>query len=183
MEISVIVLLSGDRRVGKSTACLKLLELALRRGKVVGGFLSVALFDERGEKVGINLRDPRAGTERLLASIPVPLAGPQVGIYHMSAETLQWGAQVALAALRDGVDLLVIDEIGPLELLRGEGFAGVLPALYAATEIDCLIVVRPELVDELERRLTAPCIVRRVVTADNRDDMPAELAQLLWGAP
>ena len=180
----MIVLLSGGRRVGKSTACLKLLERAQRRGKSVGGFLSVAQFDERGEKTGIELMDPLAGDERLLASTSTPLGGPQVGDYYMSADTLQWGVLRWLwPRSKRGVDLMLIDEIGPLELLRGKGFADILPALYAVTEADCLIVVRPELIDELESRLNATPILRRVVTADNRDDVPEELETLFWGEP
>jgi nucleoside-triphosphatase len=169
--------------VGKSTACRRFVELACQRGVTVGGFLSIALFDEQGEKEGIKLLDPRTGDERLLASILNPLGGPQVGAYHMSLDTLEWGAGLALKALQEGVGLVLIDEIGPLELSRGEGFAGVLPALYASIDSDCLVVVRPELIDDLERRLKAGQVVRRIVTVDNRDSMPDGLAHLLWGAP
>ena len=178
----MIILLSGDRRVGKSTACQKLIQMACRRGKSVGGFLSIALFDAQGEKEGIKLMDPRTGSEQLLASLQNQLSGPQIGAYHMSADALQWGANLALDALKNGMDLVLIDEIGPLELLRGEGFAEILPALYTVTDTNCLIVVRPELVNEFERRLGAAHVVRCVVTPDNRDDIPTLLALLLWGA-
>jgi len=177
----MIVLLSGERRVGKSTVCQKLMEIAGRRGKSVGGLLSVALFDDEGEKTGIKLLDPCTGAEHLLASIRNRLSGPQVGVYHMSAEALQWGTELGLAAFESEFDLIVIDELGPLELLRGEGFAGVLPALYAATDDDCLIVVRPELIDELEGRLKSRHVIRCIVTPDNRDGAPCKLAQVLWG--
>ena len=177
----MIILLSGDRSVGKSTTCQKLVALARRRGKTIGGFLSIALFDEHGDKLGIKLADPRTGEERHLASIADNLGGPVVGIYHMSAETLSWGTTLALSSIEGKLDLALIDEIGPLELNQGEGFAGILPMLYEVSDVNCLIVVRPELIDELERRLKATVIVRRVVTLDNRDDMPAELARLFWG--
>ena len=177
----MIVLLSGDRGVGKSTACQKLVKMACRRGKTIGGFLSTALFDDKGDKIGIKLVDPRMGEERHLASIAEDLGGLLVGIYHMNAETLSWGTALALSAIEGELDLILIDELGPLELNRNEGFAGVLPALYEVSNVNCLVVVRPELIDNLERRLIATVIVRRVVTLDNRDDMPAELARFLWG--
>ena len=177
----MIVLLSGDRGVGKSTACQKLVKMACRRRKTIGGFLSTALFDDKGDKVGIKLVDPRTGEERYLASIAEDLGGPLVGIYHMNAEALSWGATLALSAIEGEFDLILIDELGPLELNRNEGFAGVLPALYEVSNVNCLVVVRPELIDDLERRLKATVIVRRVVTLGNRNGMPGELARLLWG--
>jgi len=177
----MIVLLSGAKGVGKSTVCQKLTRLARRQDKHIGGFLSIALFDEHGNKSGIKLVDPFSGKERQLASIADDLGGPIVGIYHMSAETLSWGTALALSAIEGKVDLVLVDELGPLELNRDEGFASILPTLYEVSDVNCLIVVRSELIDEIERRLTAAMIVRRVITLDNRDDMPGELARLLWG--
>ena len=177
----MIVLLSGDRQVGKSTVCQRLVELAGRRGKSVGGFISEAVFDAAGEKSGIRLVDPRTGQQCLLASVAEELDGPRVGIYYMSAEALRRGTELARAALKLGTDLLLIDELGPLELARGEGFASLLPALRRVTEANCLIVVRPELLDELDSQLVARRVLRRYVNDENRNQLPVELARLFWG--
>jgi nucleoside-triphosphatase THEP1 len=61
------------------------------------------------------------------------------------------GIQRAIASIRDSLErddgVTIIDEIGPLELRQGAGFAPALPLL--ATAGNLIIVVRAELIDEL----------------------------------
>ena len=53
------------------------------------------------------------------------------------------------------MDLLVIDEIGPLELLHGEGWTAALPLLNSPVYRVGLVVIRPELVETACRQLPA----------------------------
>lgn len=182
----MIILLTGARRVGKSTVCQRLAEEGRRRGKHIGGFISPALFNQQGEKTGAYLQDLRTGEMRLQYSTRAAgeQAGPRVGPFAMDESVLQWGIRLVEEALRAGGDLVIIDEMGPLELLRGEGFAPLLDTLGEYPNAHVLIVVRPELVEALQERLAgaspAPVLV---ITAslDNRDDLPGELARRLWG--
>jgi nucleoside-triphosphatase THEP1 len=184
----MIILLTGARRVGKSTVCQRLVEEGRRRGKRIGGFISPALFNQQGEKTGAYLQDLRTGEMRLQYSTGAAgeQAGPRVGPFVMDPEVLRWGMQLVEEALRAGDDLVIIDEIGPLELLRGEGFAPLLDTVGDYPNARVLIVVRPELVEALQERLagTAHAPIWRVkVTLDNRNALPEELAGRLWGTP
>jgi len=59
-----------------------------------------------------------------------------------------------LSALRAlSLDLLVIDEIGPLECTRGEGLQAVWPLLAAQSYRTAMVTVRPRLVPVLQDRL------------------------------
>jgi len=180
----MIALLFGDRGLGKTCICERVVHLAQKRGRRLGGCLSRALFDEQGIKVGIRVLDLYSGVERVLAGPLGQFAGPSVGRFSMDGDALSWALGQMRAALDAGVDLLIVDEIGPLELFQGQGFAPVLEWLAAHPKQDALLVVRPELLDELHRRLSraglAP-IFRYHAVPENRDALPEELVRLFWG--
>ena len=67
----------------------------------------------------------------------------------------------------------VIDEIGPLELHRGGGFAPVLPLLRVAKDV--LIVVRGELVQDVLSYLGGHRYRCFNLTESNRDRLPTEI--------
>ncbi len=178
----MIILLTGARRVGKSTVCQGLAEEGRRRGKRIGGFISPAVFNPQGEKTGAYLQDLHTGEMRLQYSTEAD-TGMRVGPFAMDESVLRWGIRLVEEALRAGDDLVIIDEIGPLELLRGEGFAPLLTILGDFPGAAVLIVVRPELVEALRERLaglghTSTILVG--VTEDNRDELPRQLARRLW---
>jgi nucleoside-triphosphatase THEP1 len=84
----------------------------------------------------------------------------------------------APAALKNAQGpVIVIDEIGSLELERGEGLAPVLPLLADAG--DLLLVVRPELVARVAELV--PRHAREVVrvTPENREVLAAVVGRLL----
>lgn len=178
-----MILLTGALRVGKSTVCQRLAEEGRRRGKRIGGFVSPAVFNPQGEKTGAYLQDLRTGEMRLQYSTEADTS-LRIGPFAMDESVLRRGIRLVEEALRAGDDLVIIDEIGPLELLRGEGFAPLLSALGDFPEAVVLIVVRPELVEALRERLAGAGHTRiwlMEVTMDNRDEVPGELARRLWG--
>jgi len=76
-------------------------------------------------------------------------------------------------------ELVLVDEIGKLELWRGEGLAPVLRLLEAGEAQRALVIVRQELLAELQARLAGVETVIFEVTADNRDGMPAHVLSAL----
>ena len=76
----------------------------------------------------------------------------EVGRFRFSAEAFRKaGEELMNAARNPEVKLLIIDEIGPLEL-RGEGFAGILKTLLEYTSgPDLLLVVRSGLLQEVQQ--------------------------------
>ena len=69
---------------------------------------------------------------------------------------------LALLEANPNCDLLVVDELGPLELVRGEGWQAALEALAQGGYCLALVVVRPELLDVLP----AAWHIQRVVDLD-----------------
>jgi nucleoside-triphosphatase THEP1 len=95
----------------------------------------------------------------------------------------EWARRVMAAALIANMDWLVIDEIGPLELHHGQGFAFALEPLSDSVRVpNAIVMVRESLVDELAERLGRLDTLRIHVTADARSQLPDYLASLVRSA-
>jgi len=153
-ERGAIVLVSGTRGAGKTTLLMAMREAAQAAGLVVGGVISVARF-EGSEKTGIDVLDAGSGAQQSLAVYsPKPHGLIQTGRYTFDPAGLAAG--LAYARAGQTADLFIIDELGPLELERGEGWAPVLPMIRARQFGVALVVVRPDLLDAARAALDLP---------------------------
>jgi len=164
-----VLLLTAPSGLGKTTACLRAVELAQARGLRVGGLLSLPVI-QAGVKTAITLRDIRTGRERVLARENQDGNGLQVGIWTFDPKSLAWGQQV-LAWLKP-CDLLVIDEIGPLELELGQGLTKALDVLRRGAYHLALVTVRPTLVETVAAQLEGLKVSIAVLDEQNRDQQP-----------
>ncbi len=162
-----VVLLTGPRGSGKTTACGALVAEMRGAGRRVGGVVCPARFRD-GAKVGIDVVEVAGGLRRLLAVRAGDATARDegqgrelaLGAWSFDREALAW-ADEALAATSPLCDLVVVDELGPLELLRGEGFSAALDLIDTASGL-VVAVVREELLGvALERwplaLVTTPC--------------------------
>lgn len=180
-----IVLLTGDRGAGKSTLCELLAGEARRRGITTGGAACPAVFGPDGTKIGCRVRDLASGEDRELGSTVRDLGGPRWKGWSFSEKGFEAANRAVLAALNRGAGLVVLDEIGPVELRLGAGLEPCLrdlderlagagsmgpggpPGLREdADGILVLLVVRPELAEELARRYPGAGTIR--VDPENR---------------
>lgn len=176
-----MIFLTGGRGVGKTTVCQVVAELARRREYRPGGVVTPAFYEGHGAKVGLEAMDVGSGARWLLARTDRELGGPRVGPYSFDPAALARALKVLRKAATAGYDLFIVDEIGPLELEQGEGFAPILDLLPLEGPTHTLIVVRPELLDALRLRLssTRPTVFN--VTKENRDELPRQIIERLWG--
>ena len=147
------LIVTGARGTGKSLWCAAVAEAARARGLRVAGVSSPAVI-EGGRKTAIDLVDLGTGQRRRLAEVRrADEPGTATQRWRFAEPALAWGNEVLRAAAEGpGVDLLLVDELGPLEFVRGEGFTDGLMALDARRYAVALVVVRPALVDEALRR-------------------------------
>jgi nucleoside-triphosphatase len=171
-----VVLLTGPRGVGKTCLCQRVARRARKTGRSCKGVVSPAVL-EGGEKTGIRLLDVATQEDRPLAFSGDESGDVRWGKYRFVRETLDWGADVLKRATR--CDLLVVDELGPLELKAGKGLVAALDVLNAGGFALALVVVRPELIDELRERLPGSSVQILEVTEANRDRLPERIVDLL----
>jgi nucleoside-triphosphatase THEP1 len=176
-----IGLLTGPVGVGKTTVAERVVGQARRRGLVCGGLLTPAMSTSCGQKAGIWGLDLLRAEGRILARTDRELDGPTVGPYSFGAAALAWANGVLEQAV-GACDLLIVDEIGKLELWRGIGLAPILVPLTAGKVSRSLVVVREELLSELQGTLRAVEQVIFEVSEANRDDLAALILDGLMSA-
>jgi nucleoside-triphosphatase len=151
-----VTILCGARGTGKTTFLQQQVAAAAKRGRSVGGIAAPAVF-ERGQRVGYDVVDLRSGERRQLARLPISRqASPSVGPYEFDRAAIDAGDAAIVTAVRDGLELIAIDEVGPLEL-RGLGWASALQIALkdCARAQSLIVVVRPSLADVLPERFPA----------------------------
>lgn len=145
-----LTFLSGPPGAGKSTWCLGLAEEARARGLVVGGLISPAVLVD-GRKTGIDLVNLVSGEGRRLAVRRSEAAeGFRTAQWVLDPGVLAWGNQ-QLQALAP-CDILILDELGPLELEQGRGLAAGLELIQKRQMPLIVAVVRPGLLPIARQR-------------------------------
>jgi len=177
-----ILLLVGPRGAGKTTACQRFLRRAGALGWRLGGILAPGRFGDDGGKTGMDIEDVATGERRTLGWAEADPERLTVGRFRMDEGVMSWSLDVVLQALALPGAVVLVDEIGPLELRQGRGLAPVLDALGMASARAALLVVREELGAELAARLDhlSPRTVRLDATA--RDAVPDLLVDALCGS-
>ncbi len=164
-----VTLLSGASGSGKTTICLYVISAAQQAGKDVRGLVTPGRYAADGVRTGIDLVDPATGQRWPMADRA--LDDQDTGRrWRFRPDALARGS--ALLQASRGCDLLVIDEIGPLELLEGGGWVCALDVLQAGLYRQALVVVRPSLTELLISLL--PKLSVRTIGLDNtaQRDMP-----------
>ncbi len=143
-------IITGEIGAGKTRWCRMFLELAQKAGWDAAGVISPAVF-ENGQKVAIDALDVRSGERRRLAARRQTEDPAQVHTreWRFEADTIEWGNTVFRQAVP--CDLLMVDEVGPLELLQGEGWSAALEAINSRAYRLAVVVVRPSLLSIAER--------------------------------
>lgn len=108
------IFLTGPPRIGKTTIILKVVSLIRDKNVKVGGMVSQEIL-ERGNRVGFKVIDILNSVEGVLAHVNRE-SGPQVGKYRVCLEDLERIGAKAILSACEKADVVVIDEVGPMEL-------------------------------------------------------------------
>lgn len=154
-------LVTGERGAGKTLFCRALVEAAraLPEAPEVAGVVSPRVYEGEGQ-VGIEAEDLRTGRRRRLAALRSPgepALSEATKLWRFDEEALAWGNEVLQSAAP--CDLLVVDELGPLELEEGRGWLGGVEAVDSGAFTVAVVVVRPRLLPEARRRWPAAEVV------------------------
>ncbi len=173
--LATIELISGPPGVGKSTLVSKVVLRLKSAGVIVGGCLTSER-RRKGVRVGFGLRDLTNGTEGELASVDAAL-GPWVGRYRVNLKDLGSIGGKALVDAAASSEAIVIDEVGPMELVSPEFRRGVRACLDSGKPL--LAVVHERMEDDLIVELKRAAGGAAEVTAENRDDLAEKIADSL----
>ncbi len=145
VETGGLILITGSRGAGKTSWCLELVDSASKHGLQAVGLVSPAVF-EGVSKIGYDLLDVRSGErKRLAVRKSENTKGEITKNWIVNNETIKWGNDVLSSS--EACPLLIVDELGPLELERGVGLTKSLEMISARRYRLACVVVRPSLLE------------------------------------
>jgi nucleoside-triphosphatase len=164
-----VLIITGERGAGKTVACQRVVELARAVGYSCAGLLTLSEGREH-----LTVVDVASGERRTLT---VTTEGVRQGPFLFDPEVLTWGAEVLEQALP--CDLLVVDELGPLEFERRQGWSGALELLRRGQFGLALVVIRPSLVLEARAALASCALTVLTVEPNTREQIPYSVMGML----
>ena len=144
-ESGRLIFITGPMGAGKTRWCQEFIDSAACLGVRAGGVLSPAVFQD-GMKVAIDLVDLHSNTRRCLAVRKSKETGIRAtDNWLFDEKTLKWGNTVLASSWNS--QLIIVDELGPLELNRGIGLINVFRLVASRRYKLAIVTMRPALLD------------------------------------
>ncbi|MFX1295190.1 MAG: nucleoside-triphosphatase [Promethearchaeota archaeon] len=167
------ILIRGKPRSGKSTLIQKLATLLKQKRKIIGG-ISTPEIRERN-RLGFKIVDLMSGEMGILAHIN-QREGPKFSRYRVNLKDLnKIGVMGIKKSLRKNTDIIIIDEIGKMELISKEFQAIVWAALNLRKVLGTIGQISHPFVSKIYQRDDLKLIN---LTIQNRDVIFEELKAL-----
>jgi len=166
------ILVTGPPGCGKSSVIARAVDLLRSRGLKAGGIICPEV-REGGTRIGFRMVDLTSGDEAMLAHVNI--RGPRVGKYGVNLQAVDEMSRRAIERAISSADFLVIDEIGPMEVMS-EGFRkAVLIALDSPKPLIAAVHMRTAggFIGEVKSRSDVRLVQ---VSVENRKNLPDEIA-------
>lgn len=170
-----IWLITGPPGVGKSTVVSKAVLRLMSAGVIIGG-CTTAERRQGGARTGFEVKDLSSGRKGELASVSNRL-GPRVGRYRVNLADLAKIGAAGLESAAERAEMIVIDEVGPMELVSPEFRRAVSKCIESGKPI--LAVVHERLEDDLLNELRSKATDSFTLSFENRDSVTEELLSIL----
>lgn len=168
-----IFILTGERDIGKTVLCMRLIRHFRSLSIQVKGLVSPAKNQDQ-KKLGLTAQDIETGNTRDLAVFNSHWKKLQHFMkWKFVYDTFKWGNEV-LNKIKYA-DLLVIDELGILEFNRNEGWLAGIELLDSGNFIVAVVVIRLELIGAAKKRWPRSKISH--LSASNKKELEKELKQ------
>ena len=106
--------LTGRSGIGKTSVLIKVIQILKKEDHIIGGMITQE-YREYGSRIGFKVIDVRTGVTGWLAHIDQDI-GPRIGRYVVDLNDLdKIGVKALLNAVHES-EIIVVDEIGPMEL-------------------------------------------------------------------
>jgi len=143
-----VYILTGNQGEGKTTLLRRVVARLRNDGVAVGGILAHVCYDGDA-RAGYDIEDVRTGERAVLCRTDDGTASHTVGPFVFHQEGLSLGARALAGGAEHPGALVIVDEVGPLEL-QGGGWASAVQQLLKSDTTALLLVIRPALVKKLQ---------------------------------
>lgn len=143
-------IITGPCQVGKTRFCSHLIQQAQSQDLQIAGLICPPVYIGQ-QKTTITIENLKTQQNRNLATARTSeTQGLLTERWVFDEDVLAWGNQVL--AETEGCDLLLVDELGPLEFNRGLGWQNGLHAIDKGEYQIAVVVIRPALVETAVKR-------------------------------
>lgn len=149
-----IFLITGEIQGGKTSYLAELIEVLRKRNLFVEGFRAPGSF-ESGKRSGFKLKNITSAAELAMASTKETAAWIKFRRFWFNPDAFIQGLEWIRASLQTEPDVIVIDEVGPMEL-EGLGWSETLELLKSSSVRVQLWSVRENLAEEVKKRWDIP---------------------------
>lgn len=172
--MSRLIFLTGRPGIGKTSVLLQAIEILRAKGFRTGGMISRESRD-RGIRKGFEIVDLETGRKGWLAHTNQP-TGPRIGKYRVNLSDLNTLGAGSIQRAAKEADVVVIDEVGPMELSSEAFKEAVAQALSSGKPVLGTVHywARDPLVAAIKKRKDAKIIE---VTRESRDNLAELIAQ------
>lgn len=161
----MFVILTGSVHSGKTTLLKQAAAGLNKRGFVVDGFLCISVW-EHDQVLGYDLLPIKTGKKIPFIRLTGEKDWERIGPFFFVPQTLEKANYI----IRQGIeaDLLIVDEVGPLEL-QGKGLWPALQHILPHKQINILLVVRSGLLDAVLKAVSGDRDDIRIFNVGDKD--------------
>jgi nucleoside-triphosphatase THEP1 len=146
-KLHKLILFTGRKHSGKTTAANRLARQVRLKGFIVAGLLAPAVYKD-SRLVGFGAVD-------LMRDKQIDLANRRIATgkrerWAFTEAGLKLGKTALNPSAASSADLIIVDEFGPLEL-DGRGWRKEVDLLLASTDVPIVLVVRQELEEHIQK--------------------------------
>jgi len=142
-EQTSLIVITGEIQQGKTTYLANIIASLREKGIRINGIIARGIHKGE-ERIGYDLEDISTGGKHIYIRKEYFPGWFRYGKYCFSPEGLEFGKHILQNITEENTDLIVIDEIGPVEM-KGRGWADDIERLLSTNQIPQLWVVRKSL--------------------------------------
>ncbi|MBM1154271.1 NTPase [archaeon] len=174
-----LIFLTGRPGVGKTTVVMHIVDELKKRGYQVGGMVSSEV-RFGGFRVAFKIKDLMTGDTGTLADA-TRTSGPRIGRYRVNLDDLNNVGVRAIQRAVENADVVVVDEVGPMELTSERFVRAVEDAIRSGKVVLGTLHYRARhpLILQIKRH---PRAVVLEVTLENRDTLPQRILNMILPA-
>jgi nucleoside-triphosphatase THEP1 len=143
-----VTIIIGDREEGKTSFLRKYVNDLISDGKRVSGFLAVGIHGPDGQRIGFNIKNVETGEEIGFCMNDGEPGWEKIGRFRINPDGLAKGYEWMSAENIQNSDILVVDELGPLEM-AGKGWSDLIGHILHENPKPMIWTVRRNLAEKI----------------------------------
>lgn len=171
-----IVVITGEKNSGKTGFCNNLIQALISEDIETRGLISPGMY-EGNKKIGVYCQDIHSKEKKLLARhSPGWDVDNQQREWLFNKEGLDWGNKMLKKSIP--TEILIIDEIGFLELEKDQGWLNAIKVLNSTQYQYSFVVVRPSLLNAALIKWPRADVIK-IMDSSNIDELVKDLLNQL----